>query len=162
MVRICHDADDAEDVLSEALLRAYRFQSSLQDEQAFRSWLAMIGRRVCIRLRQTEAQHPVVKLADDWDVQDTSQPPDELALMQETHQCILSAVNAMPEIYRDVYVRREVREETAEETAAALGVSVAAVKSRLHRARNLMREAMDSQLDTFLPDESNATRAGSH
>jgi RNA polymerase sigma-70 factor, ECF subfamily len=59
MVRVCGNRDDAEDVLVEALVSAYRHMESLRDEGAFRGWLATIGRRVCGKVRAREALEPV-------------------------------------------------------------------------------------------------------
>ena len=61
MVRMCGNPDDAEDVLSESLLSAYRAMHQLSDEAAFQSWLAIIARRTCGRLKRREALAPVFR-----------------------------------------------------------------------------------------------------
>ena len=70
-----------------------------------------------------------------------SRPEQEL-LDREASQCIEGAVARLPEIHRDVYVLADVEDLSNAEIAALLGLSVAAVKSRLHRARLLMRQAL--------------------
>jgi RNA polymerase sigma-70 factor (ECF subfamily) len=143
MVRVCGNHDDAEDVLVEALLRAYQALDSLEDETAFRGWLAIIGRRVCGRLRKKEALAPLVALAD---AERIPVPPDDLAdhgdmasLKARLHQ----ALDELPEEMRQVYMLRDIEEVSGEETADRLGITLAAMKSRLHRARALVREKMD-------------------
>ena len=63
MIRACGNREDAEDVLVEALLKAYSNLGQLRDSAAFRSWLAQIGRRVCWQLKQREALLPIMQLS---------------------------------------------------------------------------------------------------
>lgn len=143
MVRVCGNHDDAEDVLVEALLRAYQALDSLEDETAFRGWLAIIGRRVCGRLRKKEALAPLVALAD---AERIPVPADDLADrgdMESLKARLHQALDDLPEEMRQVYVMRDIEEVSGEETAGRLGITLAAMKSRLHRARALVREKMD-------------------
>jgi RNA polymerase sigma-70 factor (ECF subfamily) len=68
--------------------------------------------------------------------------PDEVVLADEQRQLIESAMNKLPESYRDVYVLADVEGLPNQEIAELLGLSLAAVKSRLHRARLQMRELL--------------------
>jgi RNA polymerase sigma-70 factor (ECF subfamily) len=63
MVRVCGNREDAEDVLIEALLKAYRNLDRLRDAVAFRSWLEKIAQRVCWQLKQREALMPLLQLS---------------------------------------------------------------------------------------------------
>jgi len=63
MVRVCGNREDAEDVLIEALLKAYRNLEKLRDSKAFRAWLAQIARRVCWQLKEREALLPLMQLS---------------------------------------------------------------------------------------------------
>src|SRR6516225_8889323 len=63
LMRACGNREDAEDVLIEALLKAYRNVDQLQDAAAFRAWLAQIGRRVCWQLKQRDALMPILQLS---------------------------------------------------------------------------------------------------
>src|SRR5580700_12014243 len=63
MIRVCGNREDAEDVLVEALLRAYRHLDELRDSVAFRAWLAQIARRVCWQLKERDALLPLVQLS---------------------------------------------------------------------------------------------------
>ena len=105
MVRMCGNADDAEDVLGEALLKAYRAMDQLGDEEAFRGWLAIIARRTCGRLKRREALAPVWSLAElaDFGVEptDTARLPDVQAIEAETKSCLLAVIASLPPIYRE-------------------------------------------------------------
>jgi RNA polymerase sigma-70 factor (ECF subfamily) len=68
--------------------------------------------------------------------------PENLALQNETHWLVQKAMARLPRIYRDVCLLADVEERTNTEIAGMLGLSAAAVKSRLHRARLLMRKAL--------------------
>src|SRR5579863_3575724 len=64
MLRVCGNREDAEDVLVEALLKAYRHLDQLRELQSFRGWLAQIARRVCWRLKEREALLPLMQLSE--------------------------------------------------------------------------------------------------
>lgn len=149
MVRACGNHDDAEDVLVEALLAAYRALPNIRDENAFQGWLAVVGRRVCSRIQKHEALRPVLSLSglgEEIEVADARQNPVAESDQEELATCVKNAVANLPETLRDVYLRREIEEKSAEETAADLGITVAAVKSRLHRARQSVRESLDQSV----------------
>lgn len=140
MVRVCRHREDAEDALAGALMHAFQAADQLTSEDAFRSWLGTIGRRVCTRMRTHPAMTKVVQIAEDKGLVDDRGPEFELAVIKG---CVESAVDSLPPIYRDVYLLCEVEEQTVPEAAEALGISVAAAKSRLLRARALVRSNLD-------------------
>ncbi|MBB6049815.1 RNA polymerase sigma factor [Armatimonas rosea] len=150
MVRMCGNADDADDVLSESLLSAYRAMHQLSDEAAFQSWLAIIARRTCGRLKRREALAPVLRLAElsEQGIEPASAEPslDNQVIEAETKACLLQVLTDLPPLYREVYELRDLQGRPASEVAERLGISVAAVKSRLHRARALVRAGIDSGL----------------
>ena len=63
MIRACGNREDAEDVLVEALVKAYKHLDQLRDIATFRAWLAQIARRVCWQLKQREALQPLLQLS---------------------------------------------------------------------------------------------------
>jgi len=150
MVRMCGNQDDAEDVLAESLIKAWRAMGSLEDEANFQAWLAIIARRTCGRLRRRDALAPVVRLADLAEIGiEPVAPgvaPDQAAIEAHTKQCLLAVIDSLTPMYRDVYELRDVQGLSAEETSQRLGITVAAVKSRLHRARAMVRERTDQSL----------------
>jgi DNA-directed RNA polymerase specialized sigma24 family protein len=84
--------------------------------------------------------------AHGFELNDTDMGPGKTAELTALKGCIAEAIELLPEMYREVYLRREILEERANDVAVALGISLPAVKSRLHRARAQMRESLDSGL----------------
>jgi RNA polymerase sigma-70 factor (ECF subfamily) len=150
LFRACGNREDAEDVLIEALLKAYRSLDQLRESQAFRSWLAQIGRRVCWQLKEREALLPIVQLSamEDEGSQLTADGPSlEMDAARNQMKALLHrAIQSLPDAEREVYELRDVEELGGEETAAKLDISLAAMKSRLHRARTNIRRYMDTAL----------------
>jgi RNA polymerase sigma-70 factor, ECF subfamily len=150
MVRVCGNREDAEDVLVEALLKAYRNLEKLRDSGAFRAWLAQIARRVCWQLKEREALFPLVQLAEMEEeghgITSKEPPPEAQVAAKEMKQILAEAMAKLPEEYREVYELRDVQERSGEEVARKLWISQAAMKSRLHRARELLREKLDAAL----------------
>lgn len=150
MIRICGNREDAEDVLIEALLKAYRHLDQLQASGAFRSWLTQIARRVCWQLKQRESLLPLLQLSvleDEGRQISGSEPPIDAQVASRQMKAVLQeAVNSLPPDYRAVYELRDVEEVSGDEVARRLHISPAAMKSRLHRARKLLRIHLDSAL----------------
>jgi RNA polymerase sigma-70 factor, ECF subfamily len=150
LIRACGNREDAEDVLVEALLKAYRNLEQLRDSSAFRAWLAQIGRRVCWQLKQREALLPIMQLsameADGSELESGDDAPDVQTARQEVKQLLISAVAALPEPERAVYELRDLEGLSGEAVAARLGLSLTAMKSRLHRARERVRKVLDAAL----------------
>ena len=150
MIRVCGNREDAEDVLIEALLKAYRHLDQLRDSAAFRSWLAQIAKRVCWRLKAREALLPLLQLSalehEGKQVSARESSVEEQMASQQMAQVIGEAVDALPPQYRDVYQLRDVEDLPGSEVAQRLGISLAAMKSRLHRARELLRQHLDAAL----------------
>jgi RNA polymerase sigma-70 factor (ECF subfamily) len=150
MVRVCGNREDAEDVLIEALLKAYRNLEKLRDSGAFRAWLAQIARRVCWQLKGREALLPLMQLSEMEEegrtIVSKEPPPEAQAAAKEMKQILADAMSELPGEYRDVYELRDVQERSGEEVARKLGISQASMKSRLHRARELLRKKLDAAL----------------
>jgi RNA polymerase sigma-70 factor (ECF subfamily) len=150
MIRVCGNHEDAEDVLIEALLRAYRNLDQLRDSTAFRAWLAQIARRVCWQLKEREALLPVLQLStleeEGLEIAAPSPPPDTEFAAREMKALLSAAMDQLPEPYREVYQLRDIEEKSGDDVAERLGISRAAMKSRLHRARQMMRHHLDTGL----------------
>jgi len=150
MLRVCGNREDAEDVLIEALFRAYRHLNKLEHPEAFRAWLARIGSRVCWRLKRREAVLPIIQLShmedEGVEIPSTSAGPDEHWDAMQMKQILDNALLTLPEKYRRVYEMRDLENRPGEDVAQALRISLAAMKSRLHRARVLLRDRLDGVL----------------
>jgi RNA polymerase sigma-70 factor (ECF subfamily) len=150
LIRACGNHADAEDVLVEALLKAYRNLEQLRDSAAFRAWLGQIGRRICWQLKQREALLPIVQLslmeANGAELPSAGTAPDVQIAQQEMRQLLLHAMDSLPAAERAVYELRDLEGVDGEETAAKLHISLASMKSRLHRARQKVRQQLDAAL----------------
>lgn len=145
---MCGNREDAEDVLIEALLKAYRSLGQLEDEGAFRAWLAQIARRACGRLKKKEALIPVIGIdsMEGFDVVDAGPTPDQEVQAAQLKNCLQHGLEQLPRHYREVYELKDLDGMTIEQVASRLGISVANVKARLHRARIRLRELIDGSL----------------
>jgi RNA polymerase sigma-70 factor, ECF subfamily len=150
MVRVCGNHEDAEDVLVEALLKAYRHLDTLRDAGAFRAWLAQIARRVCWQLKQKDALVPLLQLSalDDEgrELEGKELDPEAKVANGQIKVLLEDAIASLPANFRSVYLLRDIEERPGEEVAQLMGISVSAMKSRLHRAREMMRSHLDVAL----------------
>jgi RNA polymerase sigma-70 factor, ECF subfamily len=138
---------EAEDLTQDTFLRAYRYGESLRDPEAVRGWLYRIATHVCLdRLRQRK---PLVSL-DSEEGEPRLKPPVsespsplDISERKETSACVQRCLDFLPDKYRAVILLHEVHCLTAPEIADLLGVTVATVKIRLHRARRGLRQVME-------------------
>ena len=148
MVRVCGNREDAEDVLVEALLKAYRHLDQLRDSAGFRAWLAQIARRVCWQLKEREALLPLLQLStledEGRELPGSDPTPEATAARRQMKQLLDDAIAALPPIYRSVYELRDIEDRSGDEVAQELGISRSAMKSRLHRAREIIRMHLDA------------------
>ncbi len=148
---------DAEDVAQEAFLKAFRALSSFRAESKFGTWLISITLNEARNRLRRKSAAPMQSLDVPPDeegavspalLRDWREVPSEALERSEVKQMIASAVEALPEIYRSVFVLRDVEELSVNETAEALSLSVPAVKVRLHRARMMLQKQLAPQLRT--------------
>ena len=146
---------DAEDVTQDVLLQVVRKLDTFRGESAFPTWLhrvtvnaALAHRRKRASRQSHQSAEPLDSVLDDGPnypngpVRPWSVSPDQPLLDAETHQLIERAIADLPEGYRDVYVLADVEGLSNAEIGDILRLSVSAVKSRLHRARLMMRNAL--------------------
>ena len=150
MIRVCGNREDAEDVLVEALMTAYRHLGQLRDLVAFRSWLAQIAKRVCWQLKKRESLLPLLQLSaveeEGREISSSEPSIEQQVALKEMKDLLWEAVRNLPPEYRDVYELRDIQEIPGEEVASRLGISLPAMKSRLHRGREMVREYLDAAL----------------
>lgn len=128
----------AEDVLQETFLAAWRAAATFQGRSAVRTWLLTIARNRAWHHRRRDGRLPVddVPLADLAEAAGWGDPgPEAEAIRSQRRALLARALAALGPEEREVLVLRELEELTGEEAAAALGIGLAAMKSRLHRAR---------------------------
>jgi len=150
MLRVCGNREDAEDVLIEALLKAYCSLDQLRDSASFKAWLAQIARRVCWQLKQQEALLPLLQLSEmesaGHELHDKATAPEEIVSAAQMKQFLQQAVSRLAPEFRAVYQLRDLDELPGDEVAEMLGISLTAMKSRLHRARSMLREHIEAAM----------------
>jgi RNA polymerase sigma-70 factor (ECF subfamily) len=151
LFRVWGNREDAEDVLIDALLKAYQHMNQLNDPAAFRAWLAQIARRVCWQLKKREALAPLLQLSmleeEGTAIKDPKPPIDSEVALRRMKELLENAVTQLPPSAQEVFVLRDMEELPGEEVSRRLGISLASMKSRLHRARKLLREHVDAALN---------------
>ena len=148
---ILQNDEDAEDVLQEAMLKAFEHLDSFQEQSKFYTWLVRIAvNESLMKLRKRKSdrsvsldesietdEEPIVREIAVWE-----ENPEQRYSQAELRQILDSAIDSLKPIFRTVFILRDVEELSTEETAEALGLSIAAVKSRLLRARLQLREKL--------------------
>jgi RNA polymerase sigma-70 factor (ECF subfamily) len=151
--RLLNDPRDAEEVTQDVLLTVVRKIRTFKGEAAFSSWLYRIAANAAYqRLRAKRARpevslEPFLPVFDDEGryiepVVDWSSKLNDPAVAGETRAAIERSLSRLPEEYRVVILLHDVEELPNEEVAATLGLTVAAVKSRIHRARLFLRQEL--------------------
>lgn len=143
---------DAEDVMQEVLLLVIRKLDTFRGESQIGTWLHRVTVNAALAHRQKRAnrqKHEAGEASDELERETPSAPvnrwamsPEEPVLAAEQHELIEQAIKTLPEPFRDVFVLADVEGLPNSEIANMLGLSVPAVKSRLHRARLRMRDTL--------------------
>jgi len=147
---------DAEDVTQDVLLQVVRKLGTFRGESAFPTWLHRVTVNAALAHRRKRATRQAHQSGESLDAvlddghghphpgspRPWSVSPDQPVLDAETHRLIEDAIGGLPETYRDAYVLADVEGLPNAEIADMLNLSVPAVKSRLHRARLMMRDAL--------------------
>lgn len=151
---IVRDDDEARDVVQAAYVLAYFHLDQFRGPTGFTSWLARIAvNEAYRRLRRgpmlVDDAHDVLALPD-WE----AAQPENAAIGGDLIEILQSAIDRLPEEYRSVFMLRGVEELSVAETAAVLDIKVATVKTRFHRARRLLQQALhheryDTARDAF-------------
>jgi RNA polymerase sigma-70 factor (ECF subfamily) len=152
---------EAEDAAQDTAIKVYLNLKNFRGDSQFRTWVLSIARNEGLgRLRKA-----VTRKEDSLDAETDDQTgdytpavltswreiPSEALERQELGVMLRTAIEGLPEIYRNVVVLRDIEEMDVRETATALGISEGAVKVRLHRARALLQRELAPRLEGFAP-----------
>ena len=146
-LRMCGNADDASDVAQESLMAMARSVRDFRGDASVASWLYTIIRRLCIRKRRRSKFAPAHEESLDAPgskvvqrLADPTPDPEQGAAGREIEAALATAIDHLDPGQREVLLLRDVEGLSAPEVAQVLGLSVEAVKSRLHRARLAVRQ----------------------
>ncbi len=158
---IVRDDGEAEDVLQEAYVRAFTSLATFRGEARLGTWLARIvmnealgrlrGRRPTVELNATEGDAREAEIIPFPNAGPQIDP--ETAVAQRELRALLErAIDDLPESFRTVLVARLIEGMSVEETAELIGIVPETVKTRLHRARRLLRDAMEKHIGPAMGD----------
>ncbi len=150
-MNITQNREDAEDVLQETFLSAYEHLDSFRGDSKFYTWIVRIGvNKALMKLRKRKQEKLVsidqeIETGEETMVREIAawgENPEERYTREELGGILDRVVQSLSPPFRTVFVLRDIEELSTEETAEALNLSVAAVKSRLLRARLQLREKL--------------------
>jgi RNA polymerase sigma-70 factor (ECF subfamily) len=151
---------DAEDAAQEAFLKAFRNLANYRGEAKFGTWLISITlneARSRLRSRKNIKIESLDTAPDDQGkvspalLRDWREIPSEALERKEVRLLLQQAVSDLPVIYREVFLLRDVEELSVSESAETLGISIASVKVRLHRARMMLQKKLVPKLKQVNP-----------
>jgi RNA polymerase sigma factor (sigma-70 family) len=132
---LCSTPEDAEDAAQEALIVLYRKIGTLRVAAALASWMFQIVRNECIRRSRRALRGPTLAAA-------TEPSTEDVVLVRLEIERIVHSIAELPHEQREVLVLRDIQGLSGSATAEALGLSRAAMKSRLHRGRETLRSRL--------------------
>ena len=158
---ILRNDHEAEDLVQEAYVRAFTHLDGFRGDSSLGTWLARIamnealGRlrhdRATVDVATAEARQSQAQIIQ-FPLATTSDNPEQTMAQRQILQLVERATDNLPEIYRIVFITRVIEGMDVEETADLLGLKPQTVKTRLHRARLLVREQLDKQIGPVLMD----------
>lgn len=160
LLSLLRNESEAEDAAQETAIKVYRNLCSFRGESQFRTWVLTIARNEGLaRLRKAKSRPEDSLDALSEDAGDFTpavltswrEVPGKELERQELRTLIRQALDCLPEKYRNVMLLRDIEEMDVRETAAVLGISEAAVKVQLHRARAMMQRSLAPRLKGFAP-----------
>jgi len=155
---ILRDDTEAEDAVQDAYIHAFRGLEAFRGDSSVATWLVRIAaNEALMRLRKQRRMAQVIPIDHEHgearmrEVADEREPgPEQSALNSEVRRMIERQIDALPDLYRAVFVMRAVQEMSVEETSVALDMPEATVRTRFFRARALMRAALEGDVDHAL------------
>ncbi len=158
-LKFLNNQDEAEDILQETFLQVYKSLDSFRGEAAFSTWLIKIATNNCLMKIRKKKKVDIVSIDKPIEI-DGSQLPREIVdwsknpfsqvSNDEIRAVLDQAISGLPEDKRVILVLKDVEGFSNIEIAEMLGISVAAVKSRLHRARLYVRDIISKYFDDTL------------
>lgn len=158
---IVSDDSEAEDVVQEAYVRAFTRLDEFKGDSAFGTWLCRIVLNEAMgRVRRRRSSSGWVSVEDldspggliSFPHANKQSDPERIMAQNEIRRILERAIDELPEAFRTVLIARLVEEMSVEETAKLFGLRPETVKTRLHRARRLLRKAVENQVGPVLTD----------
>ncbi|MFC3322457.1 RNA polymerase sigma factor [Mesorhizobium cantuariense] len=153
---VVRNDSEAEDIVQEAYVKAFAHLDAFRGDSSLSTWLSRIVINEALgRLRK---RRRTVAMPENPQAQiirfplNPSDDPERTMAQRQILQLVEQATDSLPDVYRTVFVARVIEGLSIEETAELLGVRPQTIKTRLHRARALVRKALDDQIGPVLLD----------
>lgn len=155
LYKILRHDEDTQDALQDTFVSAYRALPRFRQDARFSTWIYRIATNAALmkaRARKTNLvslDHPTEDpdAQNAWELPDWSATPDEEIMTSETRRIMEDAIQALPPEQRAAFVLHDIQDLSSAETAQAMGITVSAVNSRLHRARVFLRDRIGRHLN---------------
>ena len=155
---VLRDNTDAEDVVQEAYAAAFNHLKDYRGESSLAAWLSRIALNEALgRLRHKRTVENFAALEEvtegaviQFPLSAQNDDPERTMAQRQILQLVERATDALPDVYRLVFVTRVIEGMSVEETAELLGIKPETVKTRLHRARQLLRDQLDKEIGPVL------------
>ena len=141
---VVKDEADVEDVMQQAYVNAFTHLHQFEERSQFSTWLIRIALHEAFGRRRKVQRSETTTIMDIFTSPQAD--PERQAYAQELHRVLEAAVDTLPENYRTVFMLRDVEGLSTSETGEGLGLGDEAVKTRLHRARAMIRRAVTAQI----------------
>ena len=155
LYKILHHEEDTQDALQDTFVSAYRALPRFRQDAKFSTWIYRIATNAAL-MKARARKHNLVSLdhpteedgaQSAWDLPDWSATPDEEIMTDETRRIMEDAIQALPTEQRAAFVLHDIQDLSSADTAQAMGITVSAVNSRLHRARVFLRDRIGRHLN---------------
>jgi len=145
---MCGSREDAEEVAQETLLKAFENIDQLREPERVRAWVFRIAKNACLMQRRRSIFAPARELSledlpPSTEIAGTEELPDAGLLRGELKAVLDRILVELPPTHRSVVLLRDMEQLSTEETAQVLEISTDAVKTRLHRGRQAMKQSLD-------------------
>jgi len=155
LYKILRHEEDTQDALQDTFVSAYRALPRFRQDARFSTWIYRIATNAALmkaRARKNNLvslDHPTEDpdAQSAWELPDWSATPDEEIMTGETRRIMEDAIQALPPEQRAAFVLHDIQDLSSAETAQAMGITVSAVNSRLHRARVFLRDRIGRHLN---------------
>lgn len=147
---VLRDGPDVEDAMQQAYVQAFTHLDQFEGTARWSTWLCRIAFNEALARVRQRGRFVSIDAASEGTLEDTvkntSPDPERVATDRELARIVEHELDGLPDIYRTVVMFREVEGLSTTETAAILGVEEPVVKTRLHRARAMLREAIERRI----------------
>ncbi|RJQ63254.1 MAG: sigma-70 family RNA polymerase sigma factor [Stygiobacter sp.] len=150
--KICRNKEKAENTMQETFLSMVKSLNQFSGQSKLSTWLYRVVSNHCLMLARSQSKHEYSSFEDDnasideKEIADWKVTPDKVTENVELKNMLDAAIQKLPAEYRVVFLLRDVEGFSTEETAKMVELSVAATKSRLHRARSFLRNELNKVL----------------